>query len=239
MTPTPRHRLHVPDLDDRPGPLAVGGEEAHHAARVKRLRPGEPVELFDAHGTTRPGTVGEVVGSRSHPELLIHPTGPAQAVPPLSPAIDVCSPAPKGDRLEQMIDQLSQAGAASWRPLVTERSGDDPPPKKLDRLSRVALESAKQCGRAHLLHLGPPITLPEALDLPGVTLADAGGGPCSPPPAHATLLIGPEGGWTEGELHLARSRAVPLIRLGPHTLRLETAAVVATALLLHAHGGTP
>ena len=130
-----------------------------------------------------------------------------------------------------MIDQLSQVGAAAWRPLVSTRSGAPPPPRKLQRLERVAIEAAKQCGRAWLLEIGPPASLPDVLGAGGtVAILDGSGAPLVPTTDNVTLLVGPEGGWNEAELDQARLRQAQIARIGPLTLRIETAAAVGVAL---------
>ncbi len=225
------HRLFVSDVV--PGRQTVTGEEAHHAVRVKRLRPGELVELFDGNGRVVEGTVAGVGGSRQHPEIEVEPEGEPREIPPTVPRVEIWSPAPKGDRLERMLDQLSQAGVARWRVLITDRA-EDTMPRKPDRLRRVLVESAKQCGRARLLEIGSPIALDTALGAPGVVVASQHAGPegRSGPEEPRTLLVGPEGGWSDAELRLFEDRSVPCVGLGPHVMRLETAAVVGAARLM-------
>lgn len=228
---TPAHRLFVPDLGGAVGPVALAGEEAHHAVRVKRLRVGEAVEAFDGRGRVMRGTVTGVGGSRANPVVEIEATGGVEVVAPVSPRVEVWCPTPKGDRLERMLDQLSQIGAGAWRQLACAR-GEDHMPRRTDRLERVVIESAKQCGRAHLLEIGDAVAFEDALGHPGVVIADASAGGQPGPGESACVLIGPEGGWTPGELDRARAGGVPMLPLGPHVLRLETAAVVAAAFLL-------
>lgn len=226
----PSHRIHFPDL---PGAtpharLSLEGPEAHHAATVKRLRPGETVELFDGLGLVAPALVVAVTpGKRASIELDL---GGPERVAPVAPRVEVWSPPPKGDRLETMIDQLAQVGVALWRPLRTDRAERDA--FRADRLERVAIESAKQCGRAHPIAIGEWATPADAP--PGALFADASGEPIAPAAADAVLLIGPEGGWSDAE----RTAAPCTVRFTPHTMRLETAAVAGAACLL-AHARTP
>ncbi len=130
-----------------------------------------------------------------------------------------------------MIDQLSQLGAAAWRPLLTARG--ERTDFRTDRLERIAEEAAKQCGRAWTLEIGPPLPIAEALALPGALLADAAGRPASPLLGEAAaLLVGPEGGFTPEEIAAADAAGVPRLRLGAHILRIETAAAAGAAALL-------
>ena len=228
----PTHRVYFSDLlGVTPGSvLRVEGEEANHAARVKRVRPGEPVEVFDGRGlVARAVVLRAESGKRALLELEV---GDHRTVAPVRPRVEVWCPPPKGDRLETMIDQLSQVGAAAWRPMATERSERDS--FRADRLARAAVESAKQCGRAWLLEIGGPVGLETAFEDPRVVVCDARGDPFGPGDAgtDTVLLTGPEGGWTARELERARAAGRPLVRFGAHAMRIETAAVASAACLL-------
>ena len=230
--PTPTHRVYFSDLlGVSPGAvLLVEGEEANHAARVKRVRAGEPVEVFDGRGlVARAEVVRAEAGKRAVLEVAV---GDHRRVAPVRPRVEVWCPPPKGDRLETMIDQLSQVGAAAWRPLRTERSERDR--FRGDRLHRAAVEGAKQCGRGWLLEIGDWIGLEGAIGDPRVVLGDAGGRLFEPGATgpDTVLLVGPEGGWTARELDRAHAAGRPVVRFGAHAMRIETAAVASAACLL-------
>ncbi len=230
MTGPVAHRVYFSDLAGvGPGSvLTIGGEEANHAARVKRVRPGESVGLFDGRGLVASGAVIRAEsGKRAVLEVSI---GGVERSDPLSPRLEVWCPPPKGDRLEQMIDQLSQLGVGAWRPLRTARAERDA--FRPDKLGRVAVESAKQCGRAWLLEVGDWASFDHAIADPRAVLADASGRPGSPADSDTVLLLGPEGGWTETELEQARAAGRCALRFGPHVMRIETAAVAGAACLL-------
>lgn len=225
------HRVFVDAIGNPGDTLRIDGDEAHHALRVKRLRPGELLGLLDGAGAIAEATIERVDPARRDTAIEVRILS-VEHRPPTRPALHVFAPAPKGGALEHMIDQLSQAGAASWVPLRTEFSEREP--RSLDRLRRVAVESAKQCGRAHLLQIRPPLDLDDALAGPEpIIVADADGEKPHPPDAdEIRLLVGPEGGWSNAErAKIAESRA-RLVRFGPHVMRIETAAVVAVAILL-------
>ena len=112
----------------------------------------------------------------------------------------------------------------------------DPREGKLARLSRIALESIKQCGRSWPIQIGEAITLREALrSQSGVTIcaADASGGSPSlkNTPERVVLLVGPEGGWSPAEFKVLTDAGVTLQNFGPHIMRVETAAVVGAGIL--------
>ncbi|MEO1009242.1 MAG: RsmE family RNA methyltransferase [Planctomycetota bacterium] len=232
------HVLHQHELDREGETLAIEGEEARHAVRVKRLREGEPIVLLDGRGGRATGIVAgsDKNGPRDSWRLLVS-IEHYRLIPQSSPAVHVLCPAPKGDLLESMIDQLSQVGAASWSPLETARSERPPRPGRLDRLRRVATESAKQCGRPWLLEIGEPVRFSDALSRPHAVLAAADGeAPGRLPHAgpdwgmeDISVLVGPEGGFSDAERRNAEEQALARVALGPHVLRIGTAAVLAAA----------
>lgn len=237
------HRVYLEGAWPGPGSvLAIGGDEARHALRTKRLRAGEHVEVFDGAGRVALCVVESMAdtGERRERELVVRVSS-ATAVAQDQPRIEVWSATPKGARVDELVEGLSEVGAASWVPLLTARTVVEPRPAKLDRLRRLAVESAKQCGRAWILEIGRERTWSEAW-APGpgvrVVLADAGGGAYQPggaAPQVVRLLIGPEGGWTEKERQQAQEAGAVVARFGPHAMRIETAAVAAAAIVHDRH----
>ncbi len=238
------HRIHLEDLP----PLAadqtflIEGDEAQHALRVKRLRPSEHVLLITGRGTSA-HAIYEPSPTHHRDQLNLRILS-VETQPPPKVRIEIWSSVPKGDALSQLIDQLAQVGAWRWRPLICARSVTDATALRIDRLTRISREASKQSGRVWDLTLGPPVkanavraaaTSPETLFL----LADAKGQDCpeirpatGENPA-AVILIGPEGGFTDEEMaHFVRADGARPLWLGPHILRLETAAVVACSIVL-------
>lgn len=238
------HRIMQPHATLEPGAsLAIPGDEAQHAARVKRLTEGDLVHVLDGRGATASARIARISKSAGEWTLdLVIETVEHRPAP--TPRIEVWSSPPKGPRLEDMIDGLSQAGCAAWRPLLTERTIVDPREGKLARLERAAIESAKQCARPWIMEIGAPVRFDHAISTHADTtllIADASGAhPANlrvPKTGRVALLVGPEGGFSQSELALAP--AIPRLRLGPHTMRIETAAVVGAALLVNALGQSP
>ncbi|MCW5764723.1 MAG: 16S rRNA (uracil(1498)-N(3))-methyltransferase [Phycisphaeraceae bacterium] len=236
------HRIVVAQVPAAGLAATIGGEEGRHAALVKRLRVGERVELLDGRGLVAGGHVTSVdPGSkRAEPSVSVLVESRTERAP-VRPAVHVWAPPPKRDRVEWMVDQLCQVGAAAWGPLVCDRAGSGDP-LRTDRLERIAREAMKQCGRPHAMELLGPLDVPGVIARAagGVLLvADGGGRP--PPPAGPSsqpvhLVVGPEGGLTEQErAELLAAGGVPL-RLGPFVLRVETAAVVGAAAVLAGAG---
>lgn len=217
------------------------GDEAHHAYRVKRLEVGSAVELIDGQGLVCRGTIEEI---EKRPKTRDGGGGwrlgvrieEVQRVEPTTPAVELCAAVPKGERFETMIAMVSQVGVASVRALESKRAVSDPRPGKLERIRRIAAESAKQCGRAWSLRLDRAINFENALHAEqggAVVLADARGGEYRPTGRDSLrVLIGPEGGWSQSELELAASQRVQVARFGEHVMRIETAAVVVCSAVL-------
>lgn len=233
------HHIVVPSIDPEANTLAIEGEQARHAVRVRRMETGEHLMLLDGVGAKARAIVegSDKNGPQSSWRLLVRILETSR-VPRPNPEVHVLCPAPKGDLLETMIDQLSQVGAMSWRPLETERSEREPRQGKLDRLARVAVESAKQCQRPWFMELHDPMVYEEALAMPGAVLAD----PMGVPPIRVFMdmpadtwargihvLVGPEGGFSDRERSMAVQAGLPLVGLGSHVLRIGTAAVVAAS----------
>ncbi len=219
------------------GEVVIEGEEAQHALRVKRLEAGDVIELLDGMG--RIATASVLAGGRSGRAgwTLTASIERVRVEARVEPRVVVRSAVPKGPRLSELIESLSQVGAEAWGELVCERSEGGG--ARLDRVERIAAESSKQCGRAWRLEVLEPVGF-EALVRGGsasgeVVMADAGDpGFRAGGAERNTILIGPEGGWSEREREMAREQGVAIASFGPHVMRIETAAPVAAALVIAA-----
>ncbi len=234
-----RHRLYSPDLGTLPpggGVLVVVGDEAHHAVKVKRMAEGDAVDVTDAAGVAAEGVIESISKPRGAWAIAVR-VARVEVAERIVPRVEVWASPPKGDRLEQMIDQLGQAGAAAYAPLATSRTVVEPREGKLQRLHRVALESAKQSGRAWAIQVLEGGDLTRALaEQAGeaVVIADASGVPYRRSGAACVrVLIGPEGGWSGEELERARASGALVANFGPCVQRIETAAVTAAAIILN------
>ncbi|MFI4893920.1 MAG: RsmE family RNA methyltransferase [Phycisphaerales bacterium JB058] len=215
--------------------VRITGDEARHAVKVKRLEPGERLELLTGSGLVAEASMvgAEKLGKKDGWAIDVRVEAVRRA-PPVYPQIDVRSAVPKGPRLEEMVDQLGQIGATSWGPLRSERSVVNPREGKLGRLERICEESAKQCGRAWLMRIERALQFKELLDAPGpIVVADQSGEPYQPMRVQRlTLAVGPEGGWTSAELELLRRSGARITRFGSHVMRVETAAAAACAIIM-------
>jgi 16S rRNA (uracil1498-N3)-methyltransferase len=201
-------------VDDLASPVLTTADR-HHLERALRLRPGDEIIVADGRGAWRSARLAPV----------IEPIGAVMFDPETTPAITVVFAPVKGDRPEWMVAKLTELGVDVIVPMTTARSVVRwPADHDLDRLRRVIREAGMQCRRPRLPQLRQPVTFAEAAAFPGACLADMVG--AAPSLVTPTILIGPEGGWTDDE----RSMAIPSVRLGNHTLRAETAGVAAAVI---------
>lgn len=216
--------------------VEIEGDEAHHAARVKRVRPGERLLLLDGAGHHAAGILESVAGSKSRPLLRIS-LGEVGFAEPIRPELEIWAALPKGDRLDRMIDQLTQLGVFRFRPLLCQRSQRKEGTIRTDKLARIVDEAMKQCHRPWRLEIDEPIAFTEALVEPDAVIADAAGGQWSPADdaaARRVVLVGPEGGWSNTERALFVESGVPVRRFGRFVLRIEAAAAAAAAIVMGA-----
>lgn len=209
-----------------PGPITLDGPEARHLAQVCRVRPGDPVYLFNGDGHEYPARVVEV--GKKLVELQIEGRESPDREWPFP--IEVAAPLPKGDRSQFLIEKLTELGATRFYPLVTRHTVFEPGANKLDKLRRYVIEASKQCGRNRLMEVMPLTDWSNFVALPadgmrrliahpdGIDLAPASAGP-------SRLAVGPEGGFTDREVEAAVQQGWQKVRLGARILRVETAAL--------------
>jgi len=242
----------------RPGEPRLLPEDEQHATRVLRLGVGDLLVGLDGKGGRHPLRVralrrGAVELEETGPAEVV--PGPGQADAPL-PWVEVAIAWPRRNRVEGMLDRLVQLGAAAIRPLAARQRGPGEAPEEASpRLQRVAREACKQSGRAWLPVFERTLT-PEELARhlrPGSALAvlDPGAGlsldtwlrSLRPAPiglgareSPIVLVIGPEGGFAEEEREAFLVCGASSTWLGPHVLRVETAAEAAMAVTAVVHG---
>jgi 16S rRNA (uracil1498-N3)-methyltransferase len=227
-------RFYCPDPPAH-GQLALKGDEAHHLARVRRVNVNDVVELFDGNGMVYLAEVREV--GKDAARLTIRE---ALRAAPEACELTLATAVPKGVRFDWLVEKATELGVARFVPLITERSVVDPRSQKLDRVRRLVIEAAKQCGRSYLMDVVPAFTLAEyfAQETAPIRLICHPGGrvarewPVAHVGARAAVAIGPEGGFSPAEIESATAAGWLRIGLGVTRLRIETAGLVASAIIM-------
>jgi len=217
----------TPPSGDR---AVLEGDEARHLARVLRAKVGDMVSLFDGRGREWPARVATLGRDRVELDAGKPVIDSLPAAIPLTLAVAL----PKGDRQKWMVEKLTELGAARLIPLETTRGVAEATASAQARLERVVIEACKQCGRNTLMEIAAGRPLDRLLaEVPAgacVVIAHPGGrlldAATVPPTATQIIgLVGPEGGFTDEELGVADRAGVVRVSLGPHILRVETAAI--------------
>ena len=195
-------------------------EDLHHLTKSLRLRPGDPFTASDGAGSWRLCRLG------SGPEA--EPNGDVVFVEAPQPRLTIGFALIKGDRPELVVQKLTELGIDAIVPFTAERSvvrwDPDRAARQIERLRRVAREAAMQSRQVRLPQIEEPTDFADLATHPGTIRADITGG--RPSLDHPTVLIGPEGGWSDTE-----RRQLPAIRISSSVLRSETAAITTAALL--------
>lgn len=219
-------RFHYPSLPVPGAAVTLTEEVAHHLRDVLRLDVGAALQLFDGDGHQCSAQVQSLA-----PEVVVLGTGPVVLAAPEHP-LHLLLGLPKGPAGARAVRMATEAGATTIQLVELRRvqvKGDPRP-----RLERVVQEAARQCGRADVPELPPPVRLEQALAaLPSHwdrRVAVPGAARLPPATGPAAVLVGPEGGLTDREVALALEAGFGALGLGAWVLRAESAAGIAVAL---------
>lgn len=231
----------------------LDGPEAFHVTRVLRRKVGDAVELFDGRGGRYTGIIRSI-----HPDGAVDGDVTGRAAPRRGYPVllNLHLSLLKASQWEWAIEKAAELGVTAIIPTSTPRTVvqlRELTPAKRERWMKLLRAAAKQCGRADVPELKEPAHFRDAIVAAakeGVTLLawekHAGASTYAglrevlrearakhPAGLTVNLFIGPEGGFSDEEVELAECEGAALVSLGPTTLRAETAAVAATALVLY------
>ena len=234
--------------------VTLTGDQAHQVRRVLRMRLGDRITVLDNRGWAYESIL-VAVGDDSVKFQVVRRW--ASAGEPRT-HITLLQAVLKGDRFGWALQKGTEIGVSQFVPLICERNvvkDLDAVEQKRARWERIIREAAEQSGRARLPQLAPAQLFPQAIqpdpmpsdpsaasplrlipweDEPTLRLKEALAGCNFARGARIQVFVGPEGGFTEEEVHLARRYGVKPVSLGPRILRAETAGVVAAAVILYA-----
>src|SRR3990167_5212224 len=222
-------------LADPGATLTLTGDEARHAAASRRLVVGEALWLFDGRGGLVRTTLLHIT---AHGRTLDLRVEERHTEPPPKPAIHLACALPKGDRQSTLLDMATQLGMTEFTPLVCERSVVKPGASHSQRWPRICLEACKQSRRLYLPVINSPATPREVaaraaqkkstawIAHPSTQAVSVLSAINQGSSADVTILVGPEGGFTEEEVRQTIAAGAKPITLGSAILRIETAAVM-------------
>jgi 16S rRNA (uracil1498-N3)-methyltransferase len=200
--------------------------ESNHVHNVLRGGNGDFIEVVDGEGRLFAARLCSGVEVAVIEEL----EGPGGA----DVEISLYQAVPKGGRMDFVVEKATEVGATRIVPLLAERGVVSPREGKIGRWRRVAEAAARQALRLSVPEVAEPVRFEDAaseVGEAGVLLHKA---PDLQPVeavvgAPVSLFVGPEGGWSEGELLLAEEAGLTFGGLGPYRLRSETAGIIAVA----------
>jgi len=235
-------RFLVPDLDPAIGDVHLPRDEAHHLARVLRMSTGDAVSVFDGRGNEYDARVTTI----DRDSVAVRVIGRRASSPDPLPPFTIVQAVLKGAAMDDVIRNATMMGAARIEPLLTSRVAVPAAALRretLDRWRRIAVASVKQCRRATVPQIAEIRRLEEWLSTKDDGLRLVFVEPESAPkaaalrtlasrprPERASLIIGPEGGWSPAEIDRAASHGCVPVTLGPLTLRADIATVAAIAV---------
>lgn len=230
-------RFFIEKDDIKGSTVALRGDEAHHLKTVLRMEPGAVVELFDGLGSIYVAKIKALTSAVSL-EILSHETAPTT-----KPTLNVAQGVLQGKKMDFLVQKASELGVGSIIPFHSKHTTlRNPSENKIYRWQKIAFEASKQCRRPHPLEVKPLTSLDEILssaskytlkvilweqekkntlkDLKDLNSLDS-----------LLVVIGPEGGFAREEIDRCRHAGFLPVSMGSRTLRAETAALSAMAIV--------
>jgi len=254
-----RRRFYAPPAAFAPDEQTVtlSAEETRHLREVLRLHPGDEIFVFDGAGREFQCAIETI--ERAGTELrVIAEVEPTRPESPLDLTLAIVLL--KGEKFDLVMQKATELGVNRVIPLDSARADmrirdNEDMHNRTTRWRRIAREAAKQSGRALVPEIMAPLTFEFLLmmsavdqkksttnvlrlmfsERDGSSLAEATND-FSEPPKKVDAIVGPEGGWTDEEIELAREGGWHIVTLGGRTLRAETAAITIVSLLQHRFG---
>jgi 16S rRNA (uracil1498-N3)-methyltransferase len=245
-----QRRFYAPPgaFNERDQTVTLTADEARHLRDVLRLKTGAEVFVFDGAG--REFRCNVVNARRDSAELKID-AEVEPAKPESQLQLNLCVALLKGEKFDLVAQKATELGVTKITPLITRYADihlrdESDAMKRVTRWRRIALEAAKQSGRAFVPEISLPVGVERLfagtnLDDLRLMFSERGGSrlgslTIATPPRGVTALIGSEGGWSDEELAQAQARDFHIVTLGGRILRAETAAISIAAVLQNRFG---
>jgi len=243
-----RRRFFAPPEAFNKQTVTLTGDEARHLRDVLRLKPGDEVFVFDGAGKEFRCTIESARRDQAFLSQC-HEIAPTHAESPLQLTLAVALL--KGEKFDLVVQKTTELGVAEIMPVMTRHADihlrdASEAEKRVSRWKRIAMEAAKQCGRAVVPSINLPISFESLTQEQGSSVrfmfSERGGVSLdeafsqSEPPYKMIALIGSEGGWADEEIATASNNGWQVVTLGGRVVRAETAAIAVTALLQNKWG---
>jgi 16S rRNA (uracil1498-N3)-methyltransferase len=222
--------------------VTLTSDEARHLREVLRLKTGDEVQVFDGAGREFRAVVSQARREFAELEIGDEIESPKSESPlQLTLAVALL----KGEKFDLVVQKGTELGVNRFIPLVTRYADirlrdESDAAKRVTRWQRIALEAAKQCGRAVVPEISTPVSFESVISeaSPCFMFSERGGQALNTDleTQDLTAIVGSEGGWSDEELDQARAANVPIVTLGGRVLRAETAAIATAVLLQHLYG---
>jgi len=227
--------------------VALRGSEAHHIKNVLRLKPDDRIKLIDGTGSEYEAVIKKLDNEKVEVEIR------REFQPPVTTGarIVMAQAFLKEKKMDDLVRKLSELGIAGWIPFFSNRSVARPDKDRLAgrirRWKRIAAEAVKQCRRRDMLQISEPLSFKEVLESSKtcdlkIVFWENETAPLNRdlgsqvPSKKIVLMLGPEGGFTEQEIEMARHSGFKVAGLGPRILRAETATLAASTLIQYLYG---
>ncbi len=229
-----------------PSTHQIKGQDARHISKVLRLTKKDQMTATDGHGND----FLVEIQSLTHDTVTIDILEQIKSKTESELNITLCTGMLKDKKMDMIIKHVTQLGITTWAPFFCDRSIPTPDIKRIKkrhtRWQTISRESLKQCQRSYLPHIEVPVSFDalidksEAYDLK-IAFWEKESKPLKKIKQDSAvksiiILIGPEGGFTQDEIKLAREKKFLSYSLGPRILRAETASISACALIPHLYG---
>ena len=220
--------------------VELAADTAHHALKVLRVSAGDTAILFDGLG-------GQWLATLHPAGRILHATlkefADTDCEPPL--ALTLVQALPAGDKMDLVVQKTVELGVSHIQPVVAKRTvirlSGDRAERRVEHWRQIAVAACEQSGRNRVPTVASILDLPQYLGV--AARENTLGLVCAPgvavrlrdfvaPEGPVSLLVGPEGGFEEGELLAARAAGLQAVALGPRMLRSETAGLGAVAAIM-------
>jgi 16S rRNA (uracil1498-N3)-methyltransferase len=235
-------RFYAPNENFTDQRIILDSEQSRHLRSVLRLKAGDEVKVFDGAGSEFLCLVQELnSGKQSSVLRILREIDPTAQESNLG--LNLAVALLKSDKFDLILQKAVELGVLNFIPINTRRCDVKPKnfERKIERFERIITEASKQCGRAKLMQISDAIDFEELIETgegAKILFAERSGAKFSEIKADKkiTAVIGPEGGWEDSEIELAKQNDFQIVTLGGRILRAETAAISITSLLQHNFG---